>query len=516
MAGQQEYTNRTSLFYDLNLWLAWKRSEDLSLGHLPKLAADRWSWIVDNWESSLRTQFKTQANGDDYLENNLATLEANVFGWRQGAKVNPMRDVAFFQDISEFFLQVQLTAIGLTTQETTFVNLELKRVSEFTIDTFRAMLRFLKSQRDLSSDLIGLGDDLYSEIMGKTTATKQRDTTTEDLVALQQTTEIENFVLGIILDFKYQKDQSPNLLQISQGNISPDSDVQLVDVYRSYFEVPFTTSLEQMASDYLGSKTLWYELATVNNLKPPYVDTAGVRTELLENGSGVTCRVSDEYVERLRIGATVGVSSRIVPIEYRVIERSTINGDGTVSLQLRGLDDLSKYKTIHGAYLRVFAPETIQEFSFVKIPFAIRAPFSKSPSPGTQALKTLDKALYNFGVDLSMNETTGDLVFSAQGDLKLQAGLANIRQAVANRIRTLKGQVPLHRDYGLPESIGDFMFGATTAAKIQGMIQNEIRKDARITTLQISDVVLGTNGATMRIDVGIQGMTQLVPFSFSV
>ena len=516
MANQQEYTNRNSLFYDLNLWLAWRRSEPLNMSHLPKLTADRWEWVVENWERTLKVQFKVFANGDDYLENNLSVLEANVFGWTQGAKVNPLRDLSFFQDVSEFFQQIPLSAINLTVQEQTFVNLEMKRVSGFTVDVFRAMLRYLEGQRDLAFDLIGLGDQTYADMNGKIVAPKQRDASVDDLVALDQSITIENFILGIILEFKYQKQQPPNLLQISQDNISPDSTVQLATAYRSFITVPFTTSLEQMAADYLGSKARWYELATVNNLKPPYVDITGEKALLLENGSGVSCRVSDQYVDRLRIGATVGISSRVVPIEYRVIEKAVNNGDGTVSLQLRGLDDLSKFKTVHYAYLRAFLPGTIQEFSFVKVPFSVNAPFANVPTPSVQELKVMDKALYAFGVDLALNETSGDLVLSAQGDVKLQAGLANIRQTVANRVRTLKGQVPYHDDYGMPETLGGYMYGATTATQIQSLLQNEIRKDARITTMNVSNMVISANGATMQLDVGIQGMTQLIPFSFSI
>jgi hypothetical protein len=246
------------------------------------------------------------------------------------------------------------------------------------------------------------------------------------------------------------------------------------------------------------------------------VDITGEKALLLENGSGVSCRVSDQYVDRLRIGATVGISSRVVPIEYRVIEKAVNNGDGTVSLQLRGLDDLSKFKTVHYAYLRAFLPGTIQEFSFVKVPFSVNAPFANVPTPSVQELKVMDKALYAFGVDLALNETSGDLVLSAQGDVKLQAGLANIRQTVANRVRTLKGQVPYHDDYGMPETLGGYMYGATTATQIQSLLQNEIRKDARITTMNVSNMVISANGATMQLDVGIQGMTQLIPFSFSI
>lgn len=516
MSSQQEYTNRNSLFYDLNLWLAWRRSEPLTLGHLSKLTADRWPWIVENWDKTLKAQFKTFANGDDYLENNLATLEANIFGWTQGAKINPLRDVAFFQDLSEFFFQIPLTIITLTSQEQTFVNLEMKRVSEFTIDTFKAMLRFLKNQRDLAFDLIGLGDETYAEVQGKTVTPKQRDGSVDDLVALSYAVSTEDFILGIILEFKYQLQQPPNLLQISQDNITTDSSVQLNTAYKSFISVPFTTSLEQMAADYLGSKELWYELATVNNLKPPYVDTVGEKTLLLENGSGVSCRVSDQYVDRLRIGQTVGIASRLVPIEYRVIEKATNNGDGTVSLQLRGLDDLSKFKTIHYAYLRVFIPGTVQEFSLIKVPYAIDATFAQTPTPNSQELKLLDKALYAFGVDLALNEDTGDIVISPQGDLKLQAGVANIRQTVSNRIRTIKGQLPLHTDYGIPETIGGFMYGTSTSTQIQSLLQNEIRKDSRVTELQVSNVVISANGASMRFDVGIQGVDELIPFSFSV
>lgn len=514
MANAIEYTNRSSVMSDLNLYVAWRSNDTLTLAHLPKLAADRWTWIVQNW-SKLKVDFKNLANGDSYLEENLQILDANVLGWNSGTKVNPLQSLSYFSTVAEFLQTVTLNSINLTVAENVFISQEIQRVSQFTLERFQAMLRYLRAQRDNAFELIGLGDADYAAYKKRNMLPKQRDSSTADLDQIGQMITVEDFILGIILEFKYKTNTEPNLMLFAQQQLSEDSQIAFNTAYKSYILVPFEQSLEQMANDYLGSKNLWYDLVTANQLKPPFVDTQGIKIYITEPGAGVALRVDSTYADRMRIGNIVTIGSRTVPAENRVIEGVVDNLDGTLTLFFRGASDLNKLQPLYKAYIKVYAPETIQEFSFIKIPQTLVPVIPNSPPPRTQALKELDHGLYAFGVDLAFNPDTQDLVVSQAGDLKMQYGISAVQQAVYMKLHTPIGQLPLHPDFGFDPTVGNQMFGAPTLTTLSEVIKSVILKDARFTSASIKDITTGNTGGNMKIDVQVAKLSDSIPFSFA-
>lgn len=516
MASVIEYSNNTSMILDLNLWLAQHNSEAFNLGQFPTLAKDRWTWIIDNWVKVLYPRFKVQANGDEYLEGALVNLDNNVKGWKSGSNVNPYANIGFFSSTQEFLSTIQLSELILTNAENIYVQQEVQRIRKFTSESFNAMVRYLRSQRDLAFDLIGLGSSFYSEKFAKRSMVpKQRNFFIEDLLQINRSIDIENFILGIIIELKKKSEIEPNLLAIANNNISGNSDqIDIRNAYQSYITIPFEQSLEQMAADYLGDTQRWFELVTVNGLKPPFLDITGEKAFLLETASSNSLRISSSYADRTRVGATVKIGSVTVPEEIRMIESVTDNQDGSVTLYLSGSTNLRRLEAAKKAYVRVFKPETLQDFSFVKIPLSVQGNLSSSLPPTISALKNLDKALFSFGVDLALDERTGDIAISNVGDLKLQYGIPNIRQAVARVLSTDLTQLPLHPDYGTPDKLGDNMLGAPTANKIAATIEDVIKRDPRFTLVQVDNISFTESGANMNLNVGINGTTALIPLSF--
>jgi hypothetical protein len=516
MAGSStEYTSRGEVNRDLWLWMAWKKTGIYTLAMFQRLAEGRWQWMIDNW-TSLGKTLENYSTGDEFLTSLYVSLENNIEGSKSGSNVNPMTSGLFHQQMVPLLDLIQISSLGLTAEEGRYFQEEVKRVSLFTSVQFKSMYKYIRSIRDLTFDRLGLGDDLYSEMFGRTTQKKIRDYTVEDLENVQSMINLENFILGIVLEFKNVQEKPPNLLQFAQDNLGESRDVGFVTAYKSYRSVPYGISLEQMAQDYLGSKSMWYELVTVNNLKPPYVDIVGIKEPLLESASGSSVHVSIRYAERMRIGTSLKIGSKVIPEEIRKIESFIDNKDGTASVLLNGLPNLSKFRANHDAYVRLFSPETLQEYSLVKIPFTGSAPSaSTKPDPELQVLRNLDDALYDFGVDLAIEETTLDLNVSRTGDLKIRYGMAAVRQAVWNKLRTNQGQIPLHMSYGMANQIGNLMGGDASTA-LSSAVQGAIRQDSRFTNGGLSDIIASETGAVANVNVSVTGATGLLPFSFAL
>lgn len=508
------YTSQATMLYDLKLWMAWKYNSAQNLSHFPKIAENKWSWMVYNW-NTLKPRFKTFANGDDFLEGSLSQLDIIVRGSISGSTVNPYKSTYFYSLTYEFLELVALSETNLTVSEQTFINNELKRVSEFTEEDFKAMVLYIRTRRDAQLDAVGLGDAYYSAFEERTMGVQQRNYELQDLDLVNQLTNLEDFITGVLLDFKYNKNTEPNLLLFAQNNISTDSQVFFNTAYRSYISIPFEQSLEQMAQDHLGNKSQWYDLVTVNKLKPPYMDIPGTKTYLLESGAGLSVRVPDTYSDRLRIGNKVKLGSRLVPDEIRQIESVTDNKDGTLTLYFSGNADLGKFQTIHQAYVRCYLPETMQEFSFVKIPFNVASSQQKVPNPELQSLKQLDNTLYAFGVDLSINPDTKDLNLGNTGDLKYSYGMDAVRQSVLSRIAIPAGELPMHSDYGFADNTGEILYGGNTIVRFSETVKQELLKDKRYSSVDLSNVLLTEGGGSMIITVTLSGSDQKIPFSYT-
>ena len=71
--------------------------------------------------------------------------------------------------------------------------------------------------------------------------------------------------------------------------------------------VPFGLTIEAIALRYLGDSQRWLEIATLNNLREPYIDENGFLRSLLSNATGRQVTVSD--MENLYIGQRIVLRS---------------------------------------------------------------------------------------------------------------------------------------------------------------------------------------------------------------
>jgi len=515
--AKKQYTDRFSIQTDLTLYLQVKGGGRMTLNLFPKLTADRWTWFVKNF-ATIQQNFQNYANGDEFLTRQILQFHDYVESYQNGANVNPFTNLNIFAEMTELLELIEVNSLDLTDPESQYIKEEKQRVAQFDVENFKAMLQFLKSQREIAFDFIGLGDSYYDSLRGRKSSPKQRDYFISDLVFLNNTIELEKYIEGIILEFKYEKNIAPNLLSFANSKlIDGGSDVRVLDIYRSYRVVPFEKSLQQMAQDYLGNSDRWYELVTVNNLKAPYVDLYGEKILLLESGSASTVRVPISQQDKFRINSSIKIGSRLVPEEVRKVERVNDNRDGSVTVHLSGKQDLSKLLTSHVAYIRVYTPETLSDFSLVKIPLSLSAANTNIPEPSEGELKRLDKALLSFGVDVAVDDISGDLLLGTGGDLKYQFGINNLRQTIISVLKTEQGQLPLHQQYGLANNIGFALQGSTTSTKIASVIEQTLKRDLRFTSVTLKDIQISAdNKIGMTVLVTIAGSSQLIPLAFVI
>jgi hypothetical protein len=508
------YNNIDRLSLDLQLYLYMSQGIALTLGVLPSLAKLRYPWIVTSW-NTLYSTFKNYANGDDDLESALDDFNSSVNSYKLGNTNNVLDSFDKFVLYKDFLSLIDIQAIGLTQSESDLVAVEQQRVSNFSIETFLAMKTFLRNYLTAQCYSLGLGDATATKALGSSQVPKIKTATISDLSAMENTNTLINYVDNVVYLLRQQTDRAPNLLAIANNNIQDTSKTSVSDIYSSYVTVPFEISLESMAKKYLDSEKLWYELVTVNNLQPPYVDEVGMKYLLLAPGANNNITISSDRRNDLHLGAKVSFGSVKMREEYRYIEKITYNNDNTMTLYVSGDPDLSKLKTTEYAFVRIYQPHTVSTGSFIKIPVSLVSGVGNSKTPNSDELRRLDKSLLAFGVDIGQDEITGDLIIDSSGNFNKAFGIRNVSQAVTNAMRTVKGELTKHPNYGLDINLGTGMFGPQSSANIVSQIVvSTILKDPRIVGAKVKSLSFTASSISMTVEVLIAGSDTVIPLSF--
>lgn len=508
------YTSMYQLNIDLDLYMTVIQQAPLTLDLFPTVAQDRYFWFVDNW-NTYKESFKEFAGGDEYLEAQYTDLSRSIQSTQIGNRQNIFAIPEKFVNYSAFLQLITLDEMNLTRQEQDVVNIGLKRVNDFDISRFQAMLVFLKEQSALTAQFVGLGDEDAAEAKGITVAPRKRTANFSDVQIMSNGIDLERFVESIIYDLKQNQKKPPNLLTVANSNLDPDSEVSVQNNYLSYFSAPFQGSLPAMAKRYLGDSNRWFELVTVNNLKPPFIDENGTKVFLKTSGSGNTVYIDDTIKDSIKIGNQIRIGSLKVREEPRIVERIIDNKDGTLTVFLSGDKDISKFVIVDKPYIRVYKPNTVNGSSFILIPTTVDSPLKSFATPSSDILKRLDQALLNFGVDIQRDPETDDFIIDSNGNFQFCAGVPNVRQTVSGILRTTTGELNFHDNYGIPAQVGQVYLGSLDerAAVADGIIA-AIQKDTRFTG--VFPVRIEGEGVSVRLDmlVTIQGSQVPIPLSF--
>ncbi len=508
----------TSIFeatVDLNLFLSIAKGVTPPLAFFVAVAKGRWVWIVNNW-NTLYLRFKNLANGDQALEKALIDLNNLVLSYQLGSPINGLSNDQNYVAFLPLLMNLQLSEFSLTTDEKKIVAQEYARINSFDITDFLNMADFISQQITNAADIIGMGDPQGSVIYSGQTLEKQREPTFDDLLQIEALIELEQTIEGIVFAFKQKQSRPPDLLKVASNNLSSSSGVSIHTAYRSYRSVPFFGSLEQMASRYLGDPRKWFELVTVNDLQPPFVDEYGTKYSLLAPGSASSVTIDNSQSPQVFIGMKVRVGSVTFREEYRLVTDLSANDDGSLTLFLSGEPNLSRLLPTQNAYVRIYAPGTITSGSMVSIPLDVRSSMPSVLTPTSDVLRQLDKSLLAFGVDILRDRKTGDFLTDSTGNYQYAVGLQNIQQAIYWRLRTSLGQLPFHPTYGIDLAIGNRYTGnESEVTKLANAIKQSILSDSRFRQVEITRFISTGNGVSIEMVVRVGDSTLLLPLSFA-
>jgi hypothetical protein len=274
--------------------------------------------------------------------------------------------------------------------------------------------------------------------------------------------------------------------------------------------LPYGSTLQSLAQLYLGNPDRWVEIATLNNLQAPYIDEEGFIIPFSSNGSGNSFTVATSTTSNyIRPGDSVFLSSKTsYNKKYTVV--SVKSTPTTTTLQVNGNVDLLKTKD--DAILHAFLPYTTNSTKLVFIPLdtPVDQNLLNKSIVGVDEYNTMTQ---KGGVDLKLN-INNDLIITPQGDTLFSVGLPNIVQQLKILLSTIKGQLPLHQAYGLPQ-LGDTT-ATTDAQEIKQSIYNVISQDPTFSSVEGIQVTINKGTILIYLNVVVSGTDTPIPISYQI
>ena len=406
---------------------------------------------------------------------------------------------------------VPVNSLSLTDAQQNKIDQVLADIRETTVDDlkqFRAVILELSLQL---SNNFGAGDDFYSEIYNRPAPTPR----------IQPMTLDEYDILKSLYDTMQSYDILTATTDIDDNNKQTNMEyvAGLADQSEIPFDipnskilvpVPFGLTIEGIAARYLGDPQRWIEIATLNNLRDPYIDENGFQLPLLSNATGRQITVSS--IENLYIGQRVVLkSSTQSPTARRILGIDRLS-DTSFLLTLDGEPDLDSFVTADQAYLQAYLPGTVNSQQKIFIPSDQGVPDDANIVPPSSV--AADPLVGMSKVDWLLTDS-GDIAVNSFGDFRFAAGMTNLIQALRIKFGTQKGTVLVHPEFGLGVRVGSSVTDIA-AQTLYDNINKMLQEDPRFQGLNSLQVSI--DGPTVSIGLGVilTGQTGVFPLTFEL
>ena len=521
----QAYQNASSI----SLWFKINSGDNLSLADVPTIIPMRWQYFKDNWDGlyiTLKRNVSSYSNPDLYnaqLEE--FTQFVNIQRTNSNPAFNPLSTADTFYQFYTVFDNILINSISPTSKEQTIISNTVRQVSRYSRNDFLRIKSDLESFRDRQADVIGLTDQTYNQVFNRSPIAAQVTASVPDISVLLQ---INNAITSVnyILANLFAVDTVLDPFTLARNNANnPEINIQNYSS-GSLVKFQYGDTLEALADRYLGDPNLWINIAIANGLKPPYIDEVGKAIYLKANGGGNNIVISQfdpsGAQNQLYVNQIVYVQSNTIPFpDQRTITnlvKVPISGD--IILTLDGQDNLSNYTTADQAYIRAFAPSTVNSNQFILIP-------SLTPLPNERQEMLpwfLEKSAEDekrAGIDLSIADD-GDLLLTSNGDYALSYGIQNSMQAIKLKLSTELGELRYHQGFGLTNISGSSnnninAIRSTLISSINTQVSQDSRFD-RVETLDVNYVANNDEAPYFMVNMQVRlaGGNRIVPISFNL
>lgn len=416
------------------------------------------------------------------------------------------------EEFFDLFDSIDLEDLQLSREQQEAIDNEIERARLTTADDLRDFREDIQNLALEISNAFGAGDDTYSEVYGRPDPNSR---------VLPMTLE-ENEILAALFDAVQMYDlltatkQFDDLSVVSPlefvGGLANEAGISFDETEAKVLvPVPFDFSIEQIAARYLKDPDKWVEIATLNKLTSPYIDEEGFTYGLLSNGDGRQINV-DDTAENLYIGQKIILKSDVTPQFTRKIINVEKIGDGNYLVSFDGLGNLDSLTTVQNATIQGYLPGTVNSQNQIYIP-------SDGPAQPDDRIKTPDHLDEDVLTRISKVDwlltDDGDLAINKLGDFRLANGLNNLVQALRIKVRTKKGTLMRHLDFGLGIEHGISVADVEAGDVIYAM-NKMVENDPRFSGISRIDIRL--NGPTLSVDmaVTIANGSGIVPLTFDI
>lgn len=416
------------------------------------------------------------------------------------------------EEYYDLFDALDVDDLSLSREQKEAVNDEIERARLITIDNLREFRKEIETLALDISNNFGAGDSTFSSVYGRPDPRNRvLPMTLEENEIIASLFEAVQ-MYDLLISTKQWDDFSVESPLEFVGGLASSSGIDFDQTESKLLvPVPFGLTIEEIAARYLRDPDKWVEIATVNKLTSPYIDEEGFTYNLLSNGDGRQVNV-DDTAEQLYIGQKIVLKSNTVPAFTRKIINIEKIGLGNYLVSFDGLDDLDSLKTSEGATIRGYLPGTVNSQNQIYIPIdAASQPDDRIKTPSHLEEDQLTRISK---IDWLLTDD-GDLAINQLGEFRLANGLNNLVQALKLMIRTQKGSLMRHLDYGLGIRHG-ISIADIEAGEIIKSMNEMVENDSRFSGIERIDIVL--NGATLSIDMAVRvaNGSGVVPITFEV